>query len=298
MNLKRRGDAETRRHGEERTIEASSLSFRRVPASPTPRRPLIIGHRGAAAIAPENTLVSFERALSDGADGIEFDVRLARDLVPVVIHDATLRRTALRKGRVASFSSSELSAMDVGTWFNLCYPSRARPEYANATIPTLARVFEALRYTDALLYVEMKCGLRDRAALAAEVAKLVRAHSLARRVIVESFDLAAIAEIKRLDSGIRTAALFDRKLSRPVPSARRMVERALRSGAEEIALHRSLATRRAAREAAGHRLETVVWTADNPAWVGRAIKSGIRAIITNNPARLCARRAELLDGGP
>ncbi|MDQ3819478.1 MAG: glycerophosphodiester phosphodiesterase, partial [Acidobacteriota bacterium] len=52
--------------------------------------PLIIGHRGAAAVAPENTLASFERALRDGADGIEFDVRLARDGVPVVIHDATL----------------------------------------------------------------------------------------------------------------------------------------------------------------------------------------------------------------
>src|SRR5437764_1199743 len=62
--------------------------------------PLIIGHRGAAAVAPENTLVSFERALRDGADGIEFDVRLASDNVPVVIHDPTLKRTGSRKGRV------------------------------------------------------------------------------------------------------------------------------------------------------------------------------------------------------
>jgi glycerophosphoryl diester phosphodiesterase len=127
--------------------------------------------------------------------------------------------------------------------------------------------------------------------------KLVRAYSLAHRVVVESFDLLAIADIKHLNAGIRTAALFDRKLSRPAPSIRRMIERAIRSGAEEIALHRSLATRRAAQLAGQHGLETVVWTVDNPAWVTRAIKSGIRALITNNPARLCARRAELLDDG-
>jgi glycerophosphoryl diester phosphodiesterase len=257
--------------------------------------PLIIGHRGAAAVAPENTLISFERALSDGADGIEFDVRLARDHVPVVIHDATLSRTALTKGTIANLSSSELSEQDVGTWFNLRHPARARADYAQATIPTLARVFETLGEVNTRLYVEMKCGPKDRAALAAEVAKMVRVYSLAHRVVVESFDLAAIAEIKRLDCGIRTAALFDRKVSRLVPSTRRMIERAIRCGAVEIALHRSLATRRAVQMAGEHGLETVVWTADSPAWVSRAIKSGVRVIITNNPARMFARRAELLN---
>jgi glycerophosphoryl diester phosphodiesterase len=247
---------------------------------------LIIGHRGAAALAPENTLVSFERALSDGADGIEFDVRLARDHVPVVIHDSTLRRTALRRGSVAGFSSTELGEMDAGTWFNLRYPAKARPEFERATIPTLAAVFELLSDSAALLYVEMKCGPKDRNVLAREVANLVRAHKISHRVIVESFDLAAIKELKRIDDSLRTAALFDRRLSRPAPSARKMIEQAVDCGADEIALHYTLATRRAVQAAAGRGLETVVWTADNPAWVERAIKRGIRAIITNNPARL------------
>ena len=257
---------------------------------------LIIGHRGAAAVAPENTLVSFERALADGADGLEFDVRLAQDGVPVVIHDATLRRTAMRRGTVASLSSTELGQMDAGTWFNLRRPRLARPEYAQATIPTLASVFKLMKKRDALLYVEMKCGRRDRAALAAEVVKLVRAYSFASRVVVESFDLPSIAEVKRLDAGISTAALFDRRLTRPAPTARGMITRAIQYGADEIALHHSLATRRTVQEAARHNLQTVVWTADNPSWVSRALRSGVRAVITNDPARLCARRAELLAG--
>jgi glycerophosphoryl diester phosphodiesterase len=194
---------------------------------------------------------------------------------------------------VLNFSSTELSEMDAGTWFNRRYPRKARSEYVGATIPTLADVFELLGKREALFYVEMKCGPKDRVALAAGVARLIRAHTLSSRVIMESFDLAAIAEIKRLDAGIRTAALFDRKLSRPAPSARRMIEQAIRCEADEIALHHSLATRRAVAEAALHGLETVVWTADNPAWVERAIKRGVRAVITNNPARLCARRDEL-----
>src|SRR4051812_17116518 len=97
----RRGD------GENQTSENGAATLP-VSPSPCPPVPLIIGHRGAAAVAPENTLVSFEKALRDGADGIEFDVRLASDDVPVVIHDATLRRTVLRKGRVKDFSSVEL----------------------------------------------------------------------------------------------------------------------------------------------------------------------------------------------
>jgi glycerophosphoryl diester phosphodiesterase len=264
--------------------QASSSAL---PTADGPRlNPLIIGHRGAAAVAPENTLVSFERALFGGADGIEFDVRLARDLVPVVIHDSTLRRTALVRGRVESFSSLELSELDAGTWFNLRYPELARSEYTRARIPTLAAVFESLRESDALLYVEMKCGPKDRDALAAEVVKQIRAHALTARVVVESFDLAAIAEIKRVDAELRTAALFDRKLTRPAPSARKMIEQARECGAEELALHYSLATRRTVEAAAAGGFETVVWTVDNPVWVARAITRHVRALITNDPSRL------------
>ncbi|HEX8493617.1 MAG TPA: glycerophosphodiester phosphodiesterase family protein [Pyrinomonadaceae bacterium] len=257
--------------------------------------PLIIGHRGASAIAPENTLCAFERALVDGADGIEFDVRLASDRVPVVIHDASLRRTGLRKGLIASLSSSELKEVDVGTWFNLRHPAAADSAYANERIATLAEVFELMKERQAILYVEMKCSRFESGALAAEVARLVSAHSLIDRVVVESFNLKSIAELKRLAPELRTAALFEPKLSRPLPSARKLVEQALNYGADEIALHRTLATRRVVAAAREHGLNVVVWTVDNPAWVKRARDFGIQAIITNRPAQMRARLNQLLD---
>jgi glycerophosphoryl diester phosphodiesterase len=257
-------------------------------ASASPH-PLIIGHRGAAAVAPENTLISFQRAMTDGADGIEFDVRLARDSVPVVIHDPGLRRTALREGLIASLSSTELGQVNVGRWFNLRFPKRARQEYADATIPTLAEVFELFQASSCVLYVEMKCVRAESRAIASRVADLIREHDVINRVVVESFTLDAIAEMKRIAPSIRTAALFEPKLV-PPPTLRRILRCAAECNADEIALHRLLATRRATAEAARRGMKTVVWTVDSPAWLGRARRFGIHALITNNPALMKDRR--------
>ncbi len=252
------------------------------------QRPLVIGHRGASALAPENTIAAFKQAMSDGADGIEFDVRLARDRVAVVIHDATLLRTGLREGYVAGLTSRELSGVDAGTWFNMRHPSRAQQSYTQARVPTLAEVFELFGEGEATLYVEMKCAASEGRALAHEVARLVRDYSLVDSVVVESFTHDSIAEIKRIDSSIRTAALFEPKLARPFPSMRKMIERSLECWANEMALHRSLAGRRITEEAARVGLNTVVWTVDNPSWLQRAKRYGVHAIITNNPALMLA----------
>ena len=258
--------------------------------------PLIIGHRGASAVAPENTLAAFARALRDGADGIEFDVRLARDGVPVVIHDANLRRTGLREGAIANLSSTELGKIDVGTWFNLRDAALAHDHYSQATVPNLAQVFAMLSADDSLLYVEMKCEPKESGALAAEVVQLIRECSFYDRAIVKSFALDSLAEVKRIDPRIRTAALFDRKLTRPAPLIRTIMEQALRCGADEISLHHTLVTRRFVEAARQHGMSTVVWTVDSPSWVRRAIDYGVHALITNNPARLRAQCDQLLTG--
>jgi len=260
--------------------------------SPSVLKPLIIGHRGASATAPENTMISFERAMDDGADGIEFDVQLARDGVPVVIHDASLKRTGLRSARVAELSSGELEKLDVGTWFNLRNPARARQEYRAATVPTLAGVLEYFRRRETVLYIEMKCSNRDSYTLASEVVRLINENQLANRAVVESFALDSIRDVRRIDPAIRTAALFEPKISRPVRSKLRMIERALNYDANEIALHRTLASARTIEEAKRHGLHVVVWTVDHPSWVGKSIKNGIHAIITNEPARMFNERRD------
>jgi len=91
------------------------------------KRTLILAHRGASAEAPENTLAAFNLALQQGADGVELDVRLSADGVPVVIHDVRLERTTNGAGRVDALGARELRRLDAGSWFNQLYPCARGP---------------------------------------------------------------------------------------------------------------------------------------------------------------------------
>jgi glycerophosphoryl diester phosphodiesterase len=246
--------------------------------------PLIIGHRGASALAPENTLIAFERALHDGADGLEFDVHVAADGVPVIIHDDTLRRTASRPERVADLTSAELGSIEVGRWFNRKFPERADVTFASACVPKLAEVFALATTRRPLLYIELKW--QNATTLAEPVARMIDSFDARDYSIVESFDHSALKAIKKVDPAIRTAALFEPTLLRPKPTARWLINRATEAGADEVALHHTLATRRVVAQLTEHGYPVVIWTADNPAGVARAQTYGIHAIITNNPKKL------------
>src|SRR6266446_3702271 len=141
--------------------------------------PLVIGHRGASAVAPENTIAAFARAMRDGADGIEFDVRLPRDGVPVVIHDATLQRTGLMAAAVSDFTSAELNRIGVGAWFNHAHPALVEKEYQRETVPTLEQVLELMADNHGLLYLEMKSDDQPPEALASAVVKALAKYSFA-----------------------------------------------------------------------------------------------------------------------
>jgi glycerophosphoryl diester phosphodiesterase len=247
---------------------------------------LVIGHRGASAHAPENTHAAFERAFADGADGIEFDVRLASDGVPFVFHDATFERTVGIYGDADRFPSTTLEKFYVGAWFNERYPRRARVDYEwGEKIPTLAQVFE--RYGSHLLYAEMKCeDVTRRPALARAVVELIHRHDLSARVVVKSFALDSLREVKRLAPEVRTAALFGRSWPRPFLTADKIIAGAEACGADQISLHRSL-LRGATVEAARRRgFEVLVWTVNTPASLRRALKLNLRAVITDYPGRM------------
>ena len=228
-----------------------------------------------------------------GADGIELDVRLSRDGVPVVVHDATLRRTGLRAEAIARMTAKELGEIDVGTWFNRAHPRRAREEYARECVPTLNQVFRVLRDRDPCFYVEMKFSAHEGFVdLTQAVAQLIKEHKLYLRVVAVSFELAAVAEIKQIDPVIRTGALFEPKRDlAAIVRKQRMIKAAIDHGANEILLHRSIATRSAVRMAAENDLPVVVWTVDDPRWIDRARHLGIHAMITNDPAKMTVSEA-------
>ncbi len=258
-----------------------------------PPTPLILGHRGASAVAPENTLGAFARAMQEGADGVEFDVRLSRDGVPVVIHDDNLKRTGLTSGRVNQLTAAELQKIDVGKWFT--NKEGGSSQYLTEKIPTLAQVYGSFSSNNGLLYVELKCDPSESATLAREVVQTTQQAQFSDRVVILSFDLPAILTIKEIDPGIRTAALFEPRFRQPSIALRKvkMIEIARRHLADELALHYTLAVPRLVEEALAIGLATVVWTVDDPLWIERARSMGIKALITNDPASMLSHREKV-----
>ena len=231
--------------------------------------------------------------MADGAVGIELDVRLARDGVPVVIHDANLRRTALREGLVAEMPSSELAMTDVGSWFNRAHPQFARAEYARQVVATLDQVIAFIKNHPraAAIYLELKTDQAEDTYvdLCSAVVQLIQDHALRSRVVVVSFNLKAVAQIKTIDASIHTGALFEpRRNTVKIIRQHPMITAALECGAEEILLHRLIANRRSVDLSLESDLLPVVWTVDDPRWMRRAASLGIHAVITNNPAAMAA----------
>ncbi|HEX8638621.1 MAG TPA: glycerophosphodiester phosphodiesterase family protein, partial [Pyrinomonadaceae bacterium] len=136
-------------------------------------KPLIIAHRGASALAPENTLAAFRRAIIDGAEGIEFDVRLSKDGAPVVFHDADLKRVGAKNGLIGDYTSEELGKIDVGSWFNRRKPDKADEKFSRETVPTLQETLNFLRSFQGLIYVELKCGENEAERLSKTVCETI-----------------------------------------------------------------------------------------------------------------------------
>jgi glycerophosphoryl diester phosphodiesterase len=162
-------------------------------------RPLVFAHRGGAALGPENTFAAFDRGMALGADGLELDVRLSRDGVVMVCHDATLDRTTNLRGRLGAFTADELATADAGHWFAADgdRPFRGRGH----GIPRLDRLLE--RYPAARLIIELKDNTVELAR--SVVAAIRRAHAI-ERVCLGSFWLRALRAARALDPDLATSA--------------------------------------------------------------------------------------------
>jgi glycerophosphoryl diester phosphodiesterase len=167
------------------------------------RQKLVFAHRGGAKLAPENTMAAFANGLSLGSDGIECDVHLSRDGVPVVIHDSTLDRTTGASGPVGALDTADLARVDAGYRFrgpNGDFPFRDR----RIGVPPLEEVLET--FPDVRVIIEMKEG---EPALARAVAKLVRKAAAVDRVCVGSFYRRGLEVIRAEAPEIATSASED-----------------------------------------------------------------------------------------
>lgn len=148
---------------------------------------IVSGHRGWKSDYPENTLLSFQRAIELGVDMLEFDLRFSKDKAVMVIHDATVDRTTNGKGKVSDYTLAELKQLDAGGWFGKVYEG--------LKIPTFEELCDLLvSYPDILLNVEIKPS-PDAKEVADAAVEILRRYEYIPRCVFTCFDAEVLAYI-------------------------------------------------------------------------------------------------------
>lgn len=238
-------------------------------------KPLVIGHRGASADAPENSLEAFSRARLDGADGVELDVRLCGTGDLIVFHDADLRRLADRPERVADLSWTQLQGLRLAS---------------GVKIPTLPQVFEACGL-DMVINVELKTDhfwRPDLHLLIAQVKRTLERLPRLERVVLSSFNPLAVVCAAQAMPFIKRGLLFESQ----GPLWARAQVLAPWMSLQTIHPQNQLCTAEnvSAWKRAGY--EVNVWTVDDPARQQQLALWGVDGIITNKPGDLRVRLAK------
>jgi len=260
---------------------------------------LIIAHRGARSLAPENTIPAAVKAFENHADGWELDVAMSRDGVLVVVHDDTLERTSDVKDvfpdrqpwSVYDFTLAELQQLDFGSWFVATDPFEQidagiiSPEdvgiYQGVTIPTLKK---ALLYTKSnhwWVNIEIKnaAGTAADGVIVQKVVDLVMELEMEEQVLISSFNFEYLQQVKDLNKDLATGVLVNKVVVDPISLMERLDAQAFHPGIkvtypEQVALLRQ------------HGYDVNVWTVNEVHQMQDLIEMGVTGIITDFPQRL------------
>jgi glycerophosphoryl diester phosphodiesterase len=227
-------------------------------------------HRGASAVAPENTIAAFRAAQEQGARWVELDVALLGDGTPVVIHDVTLDRTTSGKGSLGEIAAGDLAGLDAGGWF--------APQFRGVTLPTLPEVLTALGELGLSVNVEIKQHAHHKSLeqLTETVHACLRARPPEVRVMISSFDAECLKAMHRLGARYELAMLWSElppdwlDIVAAIPaSAIHLDYRALSFNVLDRARERGIGVR--------------VWTCNDPAQIEPFWDAGLDGVISDNP---------------
>lgn len=165
----------------------------------------VVAHRGAAVLAPENTLAAFRLAIEEGVDFIEADIQLTADGVPVLMHDAEVDRTTNGSGALAALTLEQVRTLDAGIRFS--------PDYAGEPVPTLEEFLTLLGPAPTRAFIELKGVWASERTVA--VLEMLRAQQLAGRVVLASFELPVLETVRQAAPEYATI-LLTRELSEEV----------------------------------------------------------------------------------
>jgi glycerophosphoryl diester phosphodiesterase len=255
------------------------------PTSPDAGRPTVVAHRGSSAALPEHTLGAYLRAIDEGADGLECDVRLTRDGHLVCIHDRRLDRVSNGTGRVSRLRLAELDELDFGSWHP--YASTAGRADVGTRVLTLekllAAAFDAGR--PLRLLIETKHPTRFGGEVEDKLVAMLRSHGLDRpsadapvSVAVMSFSALAVRRMRELAPALDTVFLTE--LFTPGLRDGRLPFGA-KIGGPGVRLVKANPGVVAKLHERGHRV--YVWTVNEPHELDLMLEIGVDAVITDRP---------------
>lgn len=231
----------------------------------------IVGHRGAAGEAPENTLGSFALAVEQGSDAIELDIHLSKDEQIIVCHDVTINRTTTGTGNIGELTTVELKQVDAGSWFHA--------KYAGERLPTLEEVFDLLPP-----HIEVNVEIKsDSDVLRSKLIDMLQRRSLLDRVFVSSFNHQSLVLLKQAEPRVKIGLLYSKEPLSPAEAKNKY-------GVELYSLHphHELVNRAFVEEADNLGMKVFPWTVNKEERMRQLIDDGVAGIITDYPGILRA----------
>ncbi len=227
----------------------------------------LIGHRGAAGHAPENTLTSFRRAIDMGATMLELDIHLSRDKELIVIHDHDISRTTSGNGLVESMTLAEIQQYDAGSWMH--------SDFQGEKVPTLQQVMEFTRQGISL-NIEVKTGEQIHIGLVDKLLEMISQYDAADQIVISSFHREYLREIKEKAPSIEVALLY----SGNVPD---VLDEAVREGWEGLHPHFPLINEKLVEGARQRGLAVRAWTVNRADDMEHLIQLGVNGICSDLP---------------
>ncbi len=239
-----------------------------------PRKAWLVGHRGAAGRAPENTMASFKLAQKLGADLVECDVHVSKDGRVIVIHDASLERTTDRKGRIKNLTAAQICRADAGAKYSKKFRGERVPLLSD--LLSWAKNQQSRQGLPLGVVIEIKHHPVRYPGIEKKVVAEVLKHGMEERAILIAFDHAIVKRAKAVSQKIATGILYDKPLKNPFARAKAMK-------ADAIFPRRNFVTKQLARKARKAGVAVATWTVNERPEMKRIVASGIDAITTNFP---------------
>ena len=225
----------------------------------------VIGHRGSAGLAPENTLASIRLALSKGVRYVEIDLQRSKDGVLMIMHDRSVNRTTNGRGAVSELTWSQLQALDAGSWFS--------PELPCELIPNLESALKLVHQAGAVLIVEVKYP-QLYPGLAKELDTLIHNIDASKNVLVMSFNRGFMKELSELNPDYPLGCLY------VVPPHPKSVELSYASYVSVFWRLAFLFPNRL-RQLRAQGITTWAWTINRPDHIHQARKQGFNGVVTD-----------------